>query len=151
MWFILPDEGVTIDELLADPQLGEFIAAGDEWENQKQLMVNLSLPKFDLTSRLDIKEKLRELGIEAVFDPNKAEFSAVKSDYENPYIRSVDHSVRLTVDEEGVSAAAYTEMMMLGAAAPPDEEIDFTLDRPFIFVLESYLGLPLFVGVVNQP
>lgn len=42
-------------------------------------------------------------------------------------------------------------MMMLGAAMPPDEEIDFTLDRPFIFVLESYLGLPLFVGVVNQP
>ena len=151
MWFILPDEGVTIDELLADPQLGEFIAAGAEWENQKQLMINLSLPKYDLTSRLDIKEKLRELGIEAVFDPNKAEFSAVKSDYENPYISSVDHSVRVTVDEEGVSAAAYTEMMMLGAAMPPDEEIDFTLDRPFIFVLESYLGLPLFVGVVNQP
>ena len=75
----------------------------------------------------------------------------MKSDNENPYIRSVDHSVRLTVDEEGVSAAAYTEMMMYGAAMPPDEEIDFTLDRPFIFVLESYLGLPLFVGVVNQP
>ena len=34
---------------------------------------------------------------------------------------------------------------------PPDEEIDFILDKPFLFAITGYDGLPLFVGVVNQP
>ena len=34
---------------------------------------------------------------------------------------------------------------------PPDEEIDFTLDRPFLFVVTGAGNLPLFVGIVNQP
>ena len=37
-----------------------------------------------------------------------------------------------------------------GAAEPPEEVIDFVLDRPFIFVI-TLGGVPLFSGVVNQP
>ena len=37
------------------------------------------------------------------------------------------------------------------AAEPPEEEIDFTLDRPFLFVITSPDNLPMFVGVVNDP
>ncbi len=29
---------------------------------------------------------------------------------------------------------------------PPEEEVDFTLDRPFLFVITGEDGLPLFVG-----
>jgi serine protease inhibitor len=35
-------------------------------------------------------------------------------------------------------------------AAPPDDEIDFILDRPFFFVI-TRSNLPLFAGVVNEP
>ena len=42
-------------------------------------------------------------------------------------------------------------MSMTGAGAPPEEEIDFTLDRPFLFAITSDDGLPLFVGTVYQP
>lgn len=43
-------------------------------------------------------------------------------------------------------------MAMSGAGAPPDEieEIDFTVDCPFLFVIMSDDNLPLFAGVVNQ-
>ena len=41
--------------------------------------------------------------------------------------------------------------MAAGAAPPPDQEMDFILDRPFLFVVESRDGLPLFAGIVNQP
>ena len=34
---------------------------------------------------------------------------------------------------------------------PPEDEVDFTLDRPFLFLLTSSQGQPLFAGVVNQP
>jgi hypothetical protein len=29
--------------------------------------------------------------------------------------------------------------------------MDFTLDRPFLFCVESRDGLPLFAGIVNEP
>ena len=61
------------------------------------------------------------------------------------------HAARVAIDEEGVTAAAYTVMMEAGAAMPPDEEIDFTLDRPFVFAITSQDGLPLFIGIVNTP
>jgi len=38
-----------------------------------------------------------------------------------------------------------------GAGMPPQEEIDFVVDRPFLFVITGADSLPLFVGVVNQP
>ena len=58
------------------------------------------------------------------------------------------HAVKVV---EGIDAAAYTMMLYCGSPMPPDEEIDFVLDRPFLFVIESNDGLPLFVGVVNEP
>ena len=33
----------------------------------------------------------------------------------------------------------------------PEEEVDFVLDRPFLFAITGVDRLPLFVGVVNQP
>ncbi len=31
------------------------------------------------------------------------------------------------------------------------DHVEFTLDRPFIFEIMSETGLPLFVGIVNNP
>ena len=50
-----------------------------------------------------------------------------------------------------MTAAAFTTIMRAGAAMPPTDEIDFILDRPFLFILESDSGLPLFAGIVNEP
>ena len=35
--------------------------------------------------------------------------------------------------------------------APLAEEMDFVLDRPFLFAITESDGLPLFVGAVNRP
>ena len=37
-----------------------------------------------------------------------------------------------------------------GSPMPPDEIIDFVLDRPFLFVITN-ANIPLFAGVVNDP
>ena len=34
---------------------------------------------------------------------------------------------------------------------PPEEKMDFVLDRPFMFVIRSAEGIPLFVGIVERP
>lgn len=150
MWFLLPDDGVTLEELLADEQTMDFLLSGGESAESKYLIVNLSVPKFDIASDLDLTESLKKMGITDVFDPAISDFSPMTDDTE-AYLSQARHAARVAIDEEGVTAAAYTVMMAAGAAAPPDEEVDFTLDRPFVFAITGTDGLPLFVGVVHQP
>lgn len=154
MWFILPDEGVTPEELLDDAQVLDFLFTEDrsEWENQKYLFVNKAIPKFDVSSQVDLSEGLRALGVTDVFDPLVSDFTPMTTDVDVPIIVSeVNHAARVVIDEEGCTATAFTELPGVGAAAPPDDEVDFVLDRPFLFCITGINCLPLFVGVVNQP
>jgi len=54
------------------------------------------------------------------------------------------------IDEEGVKAASYIEFPGAGSPMPPEEIIDFVLDRPFIFAITTE-RIPLFMGTVNDP
>ena len=150
MWFLLPDEGVTPEELLADEAALDLLLGSGESVESKYLIVNLSVPKFDIASELDLTASLKNLGITDVFDPASADFSPMTADTE-AYLSQARHAARVAIDEEGVTAAAYTVMMTNGAAAPPEEEVDFALNRPFVFAITGTDGLPLFVGIVRQP
>lgn len=148
MWLILPDEGKTPEEILASGEVSRFFSS--EKQN-KTVIVNLALPKFDICSDMDLVEKLKELGITDVFDKSKADFSPILLENIEAWVDQVKHAARVAIDEKGVTAAAYTVILECGAAMPPEEEIDFTLDRPFLFYVESQDGLPLFTGIVNEP
>jgi len=67
------------------------------------------------------------------------------------FLEKIEHGATVSIDEEGVTAAAYVAMNMAGSAMPPEDEIDFVLDRPFLFVITSSDGLPLFIGTVYHP
>ena len=151
MWLVLPDEGLTPESILSSGHALDLILGNPyESENQKSLRVNLSLPKFDIAADRKLNDALKTLGITDVFDPESAEFSLIQTE-DSCWLDSVDHAARVAIDEEGVTAAAYTVMMMCGAAMPPEDEMDFILNRPFLFVITSRDNLPLFAGVVNQP
>lgn len=154
MWFLLPDEGVSPEELLADNQAMDFLFTADrgEWEKQKYLIVNEAIPKFDVASQFDLGEGLRALGVTDVFDEKVSDFTPMTRDVDVPIVLTrADHAARVVIDEEGCTAAAFTVMPYAGAGAPSDEEVDFVLDRPFLFCITGLSGLPLFVGVVNSP
>ena len=151
MWFILPDEGKTTADVLSDNTYGEMISLGDGeegWQNKKYMKVNLSVPKFDVSSTVNLKDGLGKMGITKVFDMESSDFTAITSD--TPvYVSAVNQSARVEIDEKGVKAATYIEIPGCGSAMPPEEIIDFVLDRPFVFVI-SKGNLPLFTGVVNN-
>ncbi len=155
MWFLLPDEGVSPEELLSDGEAVDFLftAEKSKWENQKFLSVNKSIPKFDVASQFDLAEGLRALGVTDVFDPARADFTPMTTDVNAPIsVSKADHAVRVVVDEEGCTAAAFAVIRTFGGVPSPlDEEVDFVLDRPFIFCVTGDSGLPLFVGIVNRP
>ena len=151
MWFILPDEGKTTADVLSGGAYGEMISSGsgeDGWQNQKYMKVNLSVPKFDVSSTVNLKDGLGRMGVTKVFDMENSDFTAITSD--SPvYVTAVNQSARVEIDEKGVKAATYIEIPGAGSAMPPEEIIDFVLDRPFVFVI-SKGNLPLFTGVVNN-
>ena len=154
MWLILPDEGHDPDDLLTTGKAMDFLLTDKySYADSKYLTINLSLPKFDVSSDLDLIKGLRELGVTDVFDGAVSNFDPLGASTDDPLVVSqARHAARVKVDEEGCEAAAYTVIMVEPtSAAPPTEEIDFVLDRPFLFAVTGDSGLPLFVGVVNQP
>ena len=152
MWFIRPDheEGVSVAALLDDPTTMDFILADGDWAQNKFLVVNFSVPKFDVAGEKDLSDAMKRLGILDVFDRSVSNFTPI-TDTPGVYVSEVDHAARVAIDEEGVTAAAYTVIPAPGAAMPPDEEVDFVLDKPFLFAITSETGLPLFMGVVQNP
>lgn len=157
MWFILPDEGVRAEEMFTDSEVLKLTCSGaysmnSQYKNSKFIRVNMSIPKFDISQNTDdIKDALSEIGITEIYDSAKADFSQLFTDAAGIFVSKVSHNVRLKADEEGVSAAAYTALMYAGSARPPEEEVDFVLDRPFAFILNLDGSTPLFAGVVNTP
>ena len=148
MWFILPDEGYTTADVLADSQYMQMILQQD-WENKKWMKVNLSVPKFDINSTINLKAGLQEMGVTDVFSEEAANFNGITGDVPI-FLTAANQSVRVQIDEEGVKAAAYIEFPGATSPMPPEEIIDFILDRPFIFAITTD-SIPLFMGTVNNP
>ena len=153
MWVFLPDEGVTTDQLINSGEINKLITdTRFDYPDAKRLIVNFQIPKFDTSYTTDLKKGFNELGITDIFDGNNADFSNILSDApDGTALSKAQHSVRVAIDEEGCTASAFTAMMICGAAMPPDERMDFILDRPFVFVIQSDSNDTLFAGVINNP
>lgn len=154
MWLILPGEGLTPNDLLESGEALDMVTAGSSWEKKVTRKIKLALPKFDVAADFSLNDSLKKLGITDVFDRQAADFSAIAPTGidGNAYLGKVEHAARVKIDENGVEAAAYTVMPTYGDSIPPElEEIDFILDRPFLFVITSQDNLPLFAGSVYQP
>lgn len=113
------------------------------------LKIHYSVPKFDISSQIRLSEGLKNLGITDVFDMKKSDFSPLT---DSPvFVSEANHAARVVIDEDGCTAAAFTEILNAGAALPPEDEMDFIVDRPFIFAVTSDTSQPLFIGTVNDP
>ncbi len=156
MWFILPDEDKTVNDVLSGGDYMNMVTLNEAFpeENHKWMKVNLSVPQFDVSSSIDLKEGLEKVGLTKVFDFTENGFASSLQSKSKPYpiyLNSINQSTRVKIDEKGVTAASYIELAFgAGAAMPPDEIIDFVLDRPFVFAITTD-GIPLFVGTVNTP
>ena len=67
------------------------------------------------------------------------------------YISEVQQGTRIRLDEKGVEAAAYTEILYAGSAAPSPNPPDMILDRPFLYGLYTAEDTPLFLGICDDP
>lgn len=146
MYVVLPQDGVTVDELLSEDTLWEMF----EDSSYQTAQVNWSVPKFTTDTDLDLKDALTAAGVTDAFNGDAADFSAIA---DTPlYLSSVIQGTHIAVNEEGIEAASYTDIGMEAGAADPDEEpvVEMTLDRPFLYLITATDGSPLFFGVVRN-
>ena len=152
MWIFLPDEGVDPETLADDPEIYELLKGNLDAVDSKNGIVQLALPKFDVSSEISLIEELKKLGVTSVFDFNSADFTPLTDDSDELAVSSIQHAARVKTDEEGVEAAAFTVIMVAeGAMLVQPEIIDFRCDRPFLFALTGQDSSVLFTGIVNQP
>ena len=109
--------------------------------------LRLSLPKFKLGYKTELKSTLRQAGLENIFDA--ADFSGISE--ERLEVSDVVHETRIEVTEEGTEAAGVTGIL-LDLRGGLSETPMMTLNRPFIFVIQDHENnIPLFIGKVASP
>lgn len=151
MLLILPDEGVSPYDILTDPEkLAQALTAlGPESSDSNYGEVILSMPKFNYTAQLNLREPLAAMGVGLAFG-EQADFTGIAGT-KPLFISDVLQNLSISVNEKGCEAAAYTQINLAGSG-PPQETIEMILNRPFIFAITGGAGdTPLFIGVVNNP
>jgi len=148
MWFILPDEGVSLDELLHDEDALSFLCANGDWKRKREAEINLSVPKFKISSQFDLRESLEKLGVTDCFGAD-ADFSPVLAEKKQVCLGEFGHSVKLEVHEDGVTAECYAAGQIYGGDTDRAFIVDFTVDRPFLFAVTGEDGSLMFIGTVH--
>ncbi len=138
---VLPDENVGLKDVIDE------IAGGQEYLGQEDCKVNINLPKFNIESDGSLEDFVSAMGIETAFN-SSADFSPMVGS-QTFLINKIRQKACITVEEQGVEAAAATILEMDGDLGDEEiKEVNFIANRPFAFYLtEADTGLVLFVGV----
>lgn len=151
MYFVLPDEGKSLESVIKN---GNFLTRLTGRESSDFIgIVKFKVPKFDIASQVDLREGLKSMGITDVLSAEKADFSPIiPSEPGDVVLSSALHGARVLIDENGVKGAAYTLLTADATGGMPEQDaMDFILDRPFLFLITSSFGIPIFAGTVTQP
>ncbi len=145
MYVILPNADADIAMILNEFDGETFEKICQSMEKEK---LRIGIPKFNLSSRTQMKKQLMKMGMERAFTMN-ANFKGMNGK-RNLMIDEVIHQAVIDVNEAGTEASAATAVVVREKqqkAAP-----EFIADRPFIFVIkENKLGSILFAGVLENP
>ena len=145
---VLPDG--DLDAWLENLDGGTFPALIGAAEDTRLL---LRMPKFEAEWGGELADALAALGLDAAFDPTRADFSGLGTTESGPlFIDSVLHRAKIQVDEEGTEAAASTVVMAPAGAPEPVDYEELILDRPFCYaIVDLERGVPLFLGTFERP
>lgn len=110
--------------------------------------VYLSLPKFELSGKKQLKGLLAMMGMTDAFSTGSADFSGMGTAGGNIFLTRVLHDTYIKVDEKGIEGAAVTTVGVGTTSVPPP--MDF--NKAFAFVLRhKETGVPIFIGKVENP
>jgi serpin B len=153
MTIIVPDDLAAFDRQLTAAKLADLTSTLDDGGLLDSRKVDLTLPRFSIESRFDLKEALSALGMPLAFDPTRADFTGIATPQFGLFIKAVIHQANIDVNEKGTEAAAATAVLgMTGGPGDTSKPVIIRADRPFLFVLTDVpTGAVLFIGRVADP
>jgi serpin B len=145
MIIILPNEDSNMESVL--DQLNNK-SLDNILQNMKPEKIQLSIPKFSISSRLEMKNLLTSMGMIIPFSPN-SNFSGMNGK-RNLVIDQIIHQAVIELNEKGTEASAATAVVVREKSAKITPS--FNADHPFIFLIrENKQGSILFAGVLENP
>jgi len=116
----------------------------------REYMVDLWLPKFQMAAEFELKQTLSQMGMEVAFSQENANFSGMNGNPGELYLSAVVHKAFVDVNEVGTEASAGSAAIAGSrSTAPP---ASFRADRPFIFLIQdNESDSILFLGRVVNP
>jgi serpin B len=144
MILVLPKENnISIAEQAINPT-----TLADWRESFGKIEVDVSIPKFKLETKYDLKKYLQKMGMNISFT-QYADFSGITG-YKDLFIKKVAHKAYIEVNEEGTEAAAATSVIMQLTAVI--DTVTFNADHPFVFLIQHKdTGNILFMGKIVDP
>lgn len=145
MTLLVPKGQNTVDNMLTSFNASDWdrIRAGMPEAN-----IEVGLPRFTLEYSAQLKETLREMGIQKAFT-TQAELGKInpKADL---FVDFVKQDAYLGIDEKGTEAAAVTSIGVGMTSVGPNQQV--LCDRPFALIIsENTSNTILFMGRIKNP
>ena len=140
MTVLLPHEDKSISNVLATLEAKTWLKE-QKW--MEEAIVDVKLPRMDITTNVNLVETMKALGMTSAFNPDLAEFPNFCSS--SPYISNMFQTAKIKMDEEGTEAAAVT--VVEDEEGFPSGPYNFHANRPFLYTIsERSTGAILFIG-----
>nr|QOP39357.1 serpin 5 [Myxobolus cerebralis] len=145
--FILPNEGSNLDNVFNNLEARDFHSL---YAKSKNDVVEVSIPKLNLSNLVPLKDCLNSMGVKDLFTSHVSDLSHIS--HTQSSINDIYQCVNIKIDEEGVVAAAATVCECCVDGVTDFETTIFKLDRPFLFLIyDTSTQLVLFSNVVTDP
>lgn len=143
MHFILPKEGIDIENLLNEKFFDEYLN-----KDRQNGQLSIELPKFEIETSFE--KLLQSLDLDGIIGTNsQADLSkGYKEGFEEDKVSAIIQKVKIIVNEKGAEAAAITADEKTEEAEPNKNKLFLKLNRPFIYLITLNSGEIIFTGTV---
>lgn len=135
MDIILPNEGVSVDDIVLHPELSDGIMNNGTYE------VDVKIPRWDTDANIPLIPILKEMGIKQMFSADFAELTKMVNEG-TLFVSMMKQMAKIEVNEKGSKAAAVTIAggNYVTSVNPDKPEIKYAVfhaNRPFLYTIRE--------------
>ena len=139
---LIPREGLAPEDYLSglDGASLRTLLVGERYD-----AVHAGMPAFSAELESDLMKAFPGVGL--------TDLNCLGGIMPEAYVSSAVHKARIEVDENGVSAAAATAIVIAKGVVPHQDQKEVTViaDRPYVYmIVDTQTNLPLFIGTVES-
>ena len=150
--YITPRSDIQVDENIYELLDGVNFFNENEENVNDEVIITLSVPKFDSSSFIDFSDTLKELGLISPFNKDGKAFNNVftnLNENDSIFLKYVKQKNVISFNEDGTTIKSVSFGGFGASSAGPMTSLTVKLDRPFVYVIYDPSGLPIYIGNVD--